>query len=298
MEQKNDQNPLEYPGTWAINEPERVAIIMTGSGEKMTYLELDEKSNRIANLFVGLGLNHGDHIAFCLENTIDFLPLAWGAHYAGLYYTAISSRLTDEEMSYIVKDCGARIFITSVGIRDTAEQINFADTTVQEKFAIGGELDGYTSFEDAIKSTDKEPKSGRVEGQDMLYSSGTTGLPKGVKVKAPDVPLGSPSPQAMLFRAVFGIDADAVYLSPAPLYHAAPLRFCMAAHRIGATVVVMEKFDPEGALAAIETNGVTASQWVPTMFVRMLKLPEEVREKYDTTSLKTVIHLLLPVQLR
>ena len=294
MEQKNDQNQLEFPGTWAKNEPERIAIVMTGSGEEMTYFELDEKANRIANLFVSLGLNAGDHAAFCLENTIDFLPLAWGAHYAGLYYTAISSRLTDEEMSYIVKDCGARVFITSVGVRDTAEQMNFSDTAVQEKFSIGGELTGYTSLEDAIESVSKEPRLGRVEGQDMLYSSGTTGLPKGVKVKAPDVPLGSPSPQAILFRAVFGIESDAVYLSPAPLYHAAPLRFCMAAHRIGATVVVMEKFDPEGALAAIEANGVTASQWVPTMFVRMLKLPEEVREKYNTTSLKTVIHAAAP----
>ena len=294
MEQKNDQNQLEFPGTWAKNEPERIAIVMTGSGEEMTYFELDEKANRIANLFVSLGLNAGDHVAFCLENTIDFLALAWGAHYAGLYYTAISSRLTDEEMSYIVKDCGARVFITSVGVRDTAEQMNFSDTAVQEKFSIGGELTGYTSLEDAIESVSKEPRLGRVEGQDMLYSSGTTGLPKGVKVKAPDVPLGSPSPQAILFRAVFGIESDAVYLSPAPLYHAAPLRFCMAAHRIGATVVVMEKFDPEGALAAIEANGVTASQWVPTMFVRMLKLPEEVREKYNTTSLKTVIHAAAP----
>ena len=294
MEQKNDQNQLEFPGTWAKNEPERIAIVMTGSGEEMTYFELDEKANRIANLFVSLGLNAGDHVAFCLENTIDFLALAWGAHYAGLYYTAISSRLTDEEMSYIVKDCGARVFITSVGVRDTAEQMNFSDKAVQEKFSIGGELTGYTSLEDAIESVSKEPRLGRVEGQDMLYSSGTTGLPKGVKVKAPDVPLGSPSPQAILFRAVFGIESDPVYLSPAHIYHADPLRFCMAAHRIGATVVVMEKFDPEGALAAIEANGVTASQWVPTMFVRMLKLPEEVREKYNTTSLKTVIHAAAP----
>ena len=178
MEQKNDQNQLEFPGTWAKNEPERIAIVMTGSGEEMTYFELDEKANRIANLFVSLGLNAGDHVAFCLENTIDFLPLAWGAHYAGLYYTAISSRLTDEEMSYIVKDCGARVFITSVGVRDTAEQMNFSDTAVQEKFSIGGELTGYTSLEDAIESVSKEPRLGRVEGQDMLYSSGTTGLPK------------------------------------------------------------------------------------------------------------------------
>ena len=294
MGNNDDQQQLEFPGTWAINKPDRVAVLMTGSGKKMTYLELDEKANCISNLFADLGLQQGDHIAFCLENTIDFLPLAWGAHYAGLYYTAISSRLTEEEMGYIVKDCGARVFVTSVGNRDTAEQIDFKDTSIKEKFVIGGEIDGYASFEDAIESTSKEPQPDRVEGQDMLYSSGTTGLPKGVKVQAPNVPLGSTSAQAMLFRAVFGIESDAIYLSPAPLYHAAPLRFCMAAHRIGATVIVMEKFDPEEALAAIEDHGVTASQWVPTMFVRMLKLPEEIREKYDTTTLKTVIHAAAP----
>ena len=126
MENKDEQE-LEFPGTWAINEPDRIAVLMSGSDEKMTYLELDEKANRISNLFVGLGLQPGDHIAFCLENTIDFLPLAWGAHYAGLYYTAISSRLTEEEMSYIVKDCGARVFVTSVGNRDTAELLDFLD---------------------------------------------------------------------------------------------------------------------------------------------------------------------------
>ena len=127
----NDEQQLEFPGIWAINEPNRVAVLMAGSGEKMTYLELDEKSNRISNLFVDLGLQPGDHIAFCLENTIEFLPLAWGAHYAGLYYTAISSRLTEEEMGYIIKDCGARVFVTSMGNRDTTERIDFMDTSVK-----------------------------------------------------------------------------------------------------------------------------------------------------------------------
>ena len=167
MENKDEQE-LEFPGTWAINEPDRIAVLMSGSDEKMTYLELDEKANRISNLFADLGLQPGDHIAFCLENTIDFLPLAWGAHYAGLYYTAISSRLTEEEMGYIVRDCGARVFVTSAGNRDTAEQIDFVDTSVKEKFVIGGEIDGYASFEDATESTSKEPQLDRVEGQDML----------------------------------------------------------------------------------------------------------------------------------
>ncbi len=289
--------PPDYPGRWAQDAPDRPAIIMHGSGEVMTFAELDSEANRIANLFRSLDLAPGDHMAFCLENRIEFLALAWGAHYAGLYYTAISSRLTADEMAYIVNDCGARVFVTSQYKADVVDEVTVATPNVEERFSIGGPLAGHACFEDAVASQSAEVFPGAVEGQDMLYSSGTTGRPKGVKSPMSGALLGSNNPITMMARFLFNAEEEKegkVYLSPAPLYHSAPLRFCLAYQRLGYTVVVMEKFDPEVALQAIEAYSVHTSQWVPTMFVRMLKLADEVRTRYDTSSLVSAIHASAP----
>jgi acyl-CoA synthetase (AMP-forming)/AMP-acid ligase II len=193
-----------------------------------------------------------------------------------------------------VGDCGARAFIASPFTAATATGI-IADTpNVELRLAVGGHVEGHGSFEEAIAAVDPAPLPDRVEGMDMLYSSGTTGRPKGVKVPLPDVPLGTPPPLFGLVTLLFGANADTVYLSPAPLYHAAPLRFSMSVQRAGGTVVVMEHFDPEAALAAIERHHVTFTQMVPTMFVRLLKLPEEVRRRYDLSSLTHVVHAAAP----
>ncbi|MEE2768198.1 MAG: AMP-binding protein, partial [Actinomycetota bacterium] len=286
---------LRYPGYWADQAPDRPAILMTGSGQSMTFSELDAEANRIANLFTNLGLAPGDHMAFCLENRLEFLAVAWGAHYAGLYYTAISSRLLADEIAYIVNDCGARVFVTSPSKADVADEVLAATPNVEARFTIGGPLEDHSPFEDAVAAQSSEPAAGRMEGLDMLYSSGTTGRPKGIKSPLPDMPLGTIAPgPAVLGEMLFGLTDGAVYLSPAPLYHSAPLKFTMACHRLGTSVVVMERFDPEEALAAIETHRVTTSQWVPTMFVRMLKLPEEVRHRYDLSTLGVAIHAAAP----
>ncbi len=285
---------LEYPGRWALEAPDRPAIVMHGSGEVMTFAELDAEANRIANLFRSLGLQPGDHMAFCLENRIEFLALAWGAHYAGLYYTAISSRLTSDEVSYIVDDCGARVFVTSPYKADVVEAVTAATPGVEARFSIGGPLPDHASFEDAVASQSADPFRGAVEGQDMLYSSGTTGRPKGVKTPLTGEPLGRANSITLMARFLFSAEEGQVYLSPAPLYHSAPLRFCLGYQRLGYTVVVMEKFDPETALEAIQAHRAHTSQWVPTMFVRMLKLPEEVRARYDTSSLVSAIHAAAP----
>jgi acyl-CoA synthetase (AMP-forming)/AMP-acid ligase II len=272
---------LYYPGEVAARAPERAAIIMGATGEVVTYAQLDAAANQLSQLLRAAGLERGDHIAFCLENSPEFFPVAWGCHYAGLYYTAISSRLTTEEVEYIVNDCGAKAFITSPYKAEAATAILATTPNVRLRLSVGGAIEGHESYEDAIAAYPNEPLPDRTETADMLYSSGTTGRPKGVKVPAPDTPLGTPPALLMLVQLLFGVVDGCMYLSPAPLYHAAPLRFCMTVHRVGGTTVIMERFDPEDALALIERHRITTSQWVPTMFVRMLKLDPAVRAKYD-----------------
>jgi len=284
----------KFPGAVAQKNPDRPAIVMASSGESMSYRELDDMANRISHLFRSVGLERGDHIAFCLENRIEFLALAWGAHYAGLYYTAISSRLGAEEVAYIINDSASQVFITSPYKADVAGEIIESTPDVRLRLTVGGPLSGHESFEDAIADQPTEPLPDRLEAADMLYSSGTTGRPKGIKVALPEEPLGTPTALLGLLSMLFGVNDGAVYLSPAPLYHAAPLRFCMTVHRQGGTTVVMERFDAEDALANIEKYKVTTSQWVPTMFVRMLKLEPEVRAKYDVSSLEAAVHAAAP----
>jgi long-chain acyl-CoA synthetase len=284
-----------FPGEHATTRPDHPAVIMSGSGEVVTYRALDAEANRVARVFRSLGLQPGDHVAFCLENHPRYLALAWGADYAGLYYTAMSSRLTTEEMAYIIGDCGARAFVTSAYKRDQAAELAATLDPSVALYLLGDPLPGYEDWDAALAGQPPTPiDEERVEGRDMLYSSGTTGRPKGVAVPLPDAPLGTGDGVYALVAALFAGTADSVYLSPAPLYHAAPLRFCMAFQRLGATVVVMEHFDAAEALAAIERHGVTHSQWVPTMFIRMLKLPEEVRTAHDLSTHQVAVHAAAP----
>jgi long-chain acyl-CoA synthetase len=287
---------MQFPGTFAAATPDKPAVVMARSGEVVTYAELDAEANRLSRLLRSAGLQPGDHVAFCMENHPRFLTVLWGAHYAGLIYTAMSSRLTTEEMAYIVGDCGARAFITTAYKADQAAELRDRMPGVEVRLMLDGAVEGYDDYEDAVAAHPPTPlDEERGEGQDMLYSSGTTGQPKGVQVAVPPGKLGEGADGVTsMGRLLFGATDDTVYLSPAPLYHAAPLRFCRAAHRIGGTVVVMEHFDPEEYLALVERYRCTFSQVVPTMFIRMLKLPEEVRAKYDTSSLQCVVHAAAP----
>jgi len=285
-----------YPGVHAQSTPDKPAVIMAGSGEIVTYKQLDERSNQLAQLFRDRGLKKGDAIAVYMENNSRYHEVLWAAQRAGLYYTAISYRLTAPEVEYIVGDCGARVFVTSHDQREAAAEMIAGDMLpgVHTRLMINGTIDGFESYEDVVGAMSTEPIADETEGRDMLYSSGTTGRPKGVRVPIPDSPMGTPDGVTVLSQALYGVTPDSVYLSPAPLYHSAPLRFTMAAQRLGATVVVMEHFDPMEYLRLIEKHKITYSQVVPTMFVRMLKLPKEEREKPDTSSLQVVIHAAAP----
>ncbi len=284
-----------FPGAHAATTPDKPALIMSGSGQVQTFAELDAAANRLSQLLYAAGLRPGDHIAICMENHPRYLEVLWGCHYAGLVYTAASSRLTSHELSYIINDCQARAFIASKYKADQAAEIVADTPQVELRLMLDGTVPGYESYEEAVARYPAEPLEHRVAGTDMLYSSGTTGHPKGVMREFVEEPLETTAGAvAPLLSMLFGMTADSVYLTPAPLYHAAPLRFSMSAQAIGATVVVMEHFDAEQYLQTVERYRVTHSQVVPTMFVRMLKLPEEVRAKYDVSSLQCVIHAAAP----
>jgi long-chain acyl-CoA synthetase len=284
-----------FPGTFATTKPDHPAYIMASTGQTITYEELDDAANKVSQLIRSCGVERGEHVAFCLENHPDYFKIAWGCAYAGVYWTAMSSRLTVEEMEYILDDCGAKVFITSAYKKDAAAELVGRNPGVTHRFVLDVDLEGYERLEDALAAQPAEPlPAPRYEGLDMLYSSGTTGRPKGVKIPMSDNELGGENAVSGAGALLFGFSEDAVYLSPAPLYHAAPLRFTMGIHRTGGTVVVMEHFDPEEALALIDRYKATTSQWVPTMFVRMLKLPEETRAKYDVSSLDVAIHAAAP----
>jgi acyl-CoA synthetase (AMP-forming)/AMP-acid ligase II len=267
---------------------------MAGTGETVTYAELDRRSNQVANLLRQRGLRRGDSIAIFMENNARFLEVAWGAARSGLYYTAVSSRLTAPEVSYIVNDCGAKALFTSRERAEVATEAVKDTPNASTRVMFYGSVDGFDDAEDVLGSQSEGPIEDESLGMDMLYSSGTTGRPKGVKLPLPDGPIGSPTGVFMLATALYGATSDTVYLSPAPLYHAAPLRFSMAMQQAGATVVVMEHFDPVEFLRCVQDYKVTHTQVVPTMFVRLLKLPKDEREKFDTSSLRTVIHAAAP----
>ncbi|WP_433231751.1 AMP-binding protein [Actinomadura formosensis] len=277
-------------GQIAAQTPDKPAVIMAGSGRSITFRELNEESNRLAQLLRAEGLRPGDHIAFMLENHPLYLAIAWAAQRSGLYYTAISSRLQPGELAYIVENCEAKVFITGASMETAARSA----PDVPLRLMLGGTAPGYESYEERVGRYPSTPIEDECEGMDMLYSSGTTGRPKGVKPPLSKASMGEAGPLYMLISHLFSADADSVYLCPAPLYHAAPLRYSLVFHRLGATVVVMEKFDPEQALAAIEKYRATHSQWVPTMFIRMLKLPEETRARYDMSSLTCAVHAAAP----
>ncbi|MCJ8158133.1 acyl-CoA synthetase [Sphingomonas sp. LaA6.9] len=285
---------MSHPCQHARTTPTKPAVILAATGETIDYRTLDARSNQGAHLLRAIGLERGDTVAFLFDNHIRFFELAWAAQRAGLYYVCISSRLTASEIDYIVRDSEAKAVIISQGVGDVAHALPalFADLAL---FMIGAATPGYRDWIAEAGQQPDTPIADESAGVDMLYSSGTTGRPKGVRVPLPaDTAVDGPNGLAALAQGLFGFGPDSVYLCPAPLYHAAPLRWSMSVHRLGGTVILMEHFDPEEALALIEKYRVNTSQWVPTHFIRMLKLSEAVRARYDVSSLRSAIHAAAP----
>jgi acyl-CoA synthetase (AMP-forming)/AMP-acid ligase II len=280
----------------AITAAESPALMMSGGGA-ISFGELHARSQRVAALLHSAGLRRGDGVALVLPNRPEFFEITWGCQLSGLYYTAVNTHFTPDEVAYVIDDSDAKAVFVDASMGDLAAHVRDTNTAVDVHIAVGGvgaTLPGWCAYEDALAATGDAPPSS--DGSEMLYSSGTTGRPKAVRRALPVDGNGSWA-QAVLEMALthrYGMSPASVYLSPAPLYHAAGVNYTMAVNRVGAASIIMPRFDAEAVLRLIETHRVTHAQFVPTMFVRMLKLPEAVRQKYDVSSLRCVIHAAAP----
>jgi long-chain acyl-CoA synthetase len=278
----------------AAEDPNKPALIDATNGEFVTYGQLDERSARISSLLASFGLRTGDHIAVLMDNVLPYFDVCWAAMRSGLYITPINWHLNAEEAGYIVEDCGARVLFASTGVAALAKEIISAHT-VEHCLSIGDDIEGFLPLTEALKSVPVGVVAlPALEGGFMFYSSGTTGRPKGILRPLTNAPYGVGGTFEPLITGLYGFDGNTTYLCPAPLYHAAPIAWSMGTQRFGGTVVLMKNFDAIGALEAIERFRITHAQFVPTMFVRMLKLNESDRKRADLSSLKVAIHAAAP----
>jgi long-chain acyl-CoA synthetase len=285
-----------YTGKHAHLRPLQPAFIMAGTGETVTYAELEARNNRLAHLFRNLGLKRLDHYAIFMENNSRYLEACGAGERCGLYFTCVNSYLTGSELAYIIANSESRILITSMAKLDIAREALKECPAVELCIVVDGpgESERIVGLRQATSGLPRTPVPDECIGTSMLYSSGTTGRPKGILRPLPAQPPAQPLPQYDFLQKLWQYREGMIYLSPAPLYHSAPQAAVNLAIRNGATVIIMESFDPERYLALIEQWAVTHSQLVPTMFSRLLKLPEAVRARYDLSSLEIAIHAAAP----
>ncbi|ULE34576.1 fatty-acid--CoA ligase FadD4 [Mycobacterium sp. IDR2000157661] len=275
--------------------PDKPAVIMHPAGIVVTFGDLEARANRLAHHFRRAGLAEGDTVAILMENNEHFHAVMWAARRSGLYYVPINTHLTAAEAAYIIDNSNAKGIIGSAALRKTLEGLaaELPRGLPEVLLIASGDLDGWQRYPDCVAGHPETPIDDEIEGDLLQYSSGTTGRPKGIKRELPHLPPAE-APGLMTMLVDVWMQPDSVYLSPAPLYHTAPSVWSMTVQAAGYTTVVLQKFDPEGALEAIQRYGVTHGQFVPAMFTRMLKLPDSVRNSYDMSSLKRVIHAAAP----
>ena len=270
---------------------------MSDSGEMRTYGELEKIANKGAHLIRSAGLFSGDTIALLIDNSLAYFDVYWAAQRCGLFVVPVAVRLTFSEIAYILENSGAGALVASTSHASVVGQLMGARATfpeLREFFSIDGSIDSSRDWREEIASLPETPIKDEQSGIHMAYSSGTTGRPKGLRNPLHGGPADSPNQLAEHLTQHYGVTHESIYLSPAPIYHTAPLVWCTSIQRLGGTVVIMPCFDPEAFLAAIQAYSVTDTQVVPTMFVRLLKLSEEVRRRYDLSSLRHITHAAAP----
>jgi len=285
-----------YAGKYAVARAGEPAFIMAGSGESVSYAEFDARTNRLAHLLRAQGLRRLDHYAIFMENNSRYLESCGAGERSGLYYTCVNSYLTAEELAYILQNSESQLLITSQEKREVAAQALKTCPRIKLCLVVGaGDRKGlFADFEAAVGGYPGTPVADEALGTPMLYSSGTTGRPKGILRPLPENPPSEPLSLFHFLHKLWRYREAMTYLSPAPLYHSAPQAAVALTLRNGGTAVIMERFDPEAYLALIEKYKVTHSQLVPTMFSRLLKLPAEARSRHDLSSLEIAIHAAAP----
>ncbi len=284
-----------YPGKHVTEHAERPAIIMASTGEVITYKELEARTNQLAHLLRDQGLKRLDHYAIFMENNSRYVEACGAGERSGLYYTCINSYLTPEEVAYIVNNSESRVLITSREKAEVAKAALADCPRVALCLVVDGDDDArVVNYESAIERFPSTPIPDESLGTAMLYSSGTTGRPKGIIRPLPEAPPEQDLPLFQFINGIWRFREGMIYLSPAPLYHSAPQGSVNLTIRRGGTAVIMERFDPEQFLELVERYRITHSQLVPTMFSRMLKLPEEIRARADVSSLEIAIHAAAP----
>ena len=282
-----------HPSAHAASHPSKPAVVMASTGQTLDYAALEARSNQSAHLLRVFGLRRGDVVATLFDNGPEVFVFGLAAQRSGLYLTSISGKLSVADIAYILKDCGATLLVASGQYGHIAQQaVDLVDDVrLVGWFAGIGSAPSWTTL---ASRQPEEPIPDPSPGTDMLYSSGTTGRPKGVKFPLPEGGIDHQTPLMAMGADLYGMGEDTIYLSTSPLYHAAPLRWAMTVHRLGGTVIVMERFDAEAALALIERHRITHATFVPTHFIRLLKLPEEVRAGFDMSSLRAAVHAAAP----
>ncbi len=283
------------PDDHADRAPDAAAVIVPATGARVSYRTMVEQSKRLANVLHEHGLRPGDHVAILMTNVPEYFEVVWAARRAGYVYTAINWHLTPGEVRYVLENSESKALIASAELAGVAEQAAAGLPRLTLRLLIGAGRPGWGDYGETVATAGITPLGPELEGQAMLYSSGTTGRPKGIVHAKVDTGrrFGDVAGD-ILWVNRYGLGPATVTLNVGPLYHAAPLVSAMSTHRHGGTVVLPPKFDAEETLKAIEEYRVTYAQFVPTMFIRLLRLPEAVRRRYDVSSLLAVAHSAAP----
>jgi fatty-acyl-CoA synthase len=285
------------PDDHADRAPDSTAVVVPGTGQRISYRAMVDQSKRLANVLRSHGLRPGDHVAIFMTNVPEYFEVVWAARRAGYFYTAINWHLTPGDVRYMLENSAAKALIASDDLAGVASQAAEGLPGLTLRLLVGAETvsPGWEGYAATVAAAGTDPLGPELEGQAMLYSSGTTGRPKGVVHTKIDVARRFGEVEGdILWVNRYGLDPSTVTLNVGPLYHAAPLVSAMSTHRHGGTVVLPPKFDAEETLQAIERYRVTYAQFVPTMFIRLLRLPPEVRTRYDVSSLRAVAHSAAP----